>query len=203
MTTRKLKPQAPLGPAAVQIFAVNDRINQLLIEHLHPAAWKAKAPGNARTIAAIFTHMHNVRTKWIRLTAPHLKIPRLLNRTLCTPRQACSGINRERRSLRRDARGSARRRWRPRQKVSQRRLGAALASRPGNALLHAYSRSPPSRTGVHAGASAGISAAAQDRVRNLELGKALERVRVCWRPRPCESFQGTSRAAQYCCLLVR
>ncbi len=92
MTTRKLKPQAPLGPAAVQIFAVNDRINQLLIEHLHPAAWKAKAPDKARTIAAIFTHMHNVRTKWIRLSAPHLKIPRLLNRTHCTPRQARRGL---------------------------------------------------------------------------------------------------------------
>jgi uncharacterized damage-inducible protein DinB len=81
-----------LGRAAVQIFAANDRINQILIEHLDPGAWRAKPPGKARTIAAIFTHMHNVRTKWVRLTAPHLKVPRQLNRTRCTPRQARAGL---------------------------------------------------------------------------------------------------------------
>ena len=84
--------QTQLGRAAVQIFAANERINQMLIEHLDPAAWSAKPPGNVRTIAAIFTHMHNVRTKWIRLTAPHLKLPRQLNRTHCTPQQASAGL---------------------------------------------------------------------------------------------------------------
>jgi uncharacterized damage-inducible protein DinB len=73
---------------AVRIFAANERLNQLLIEQLDPTAWKAKPPGNVRTIAAIFTHMHNVRTKWVRLTAPHLKIPAQLNRTYCTPLEA-------------------------------------------------------------------------------------------------------------------
>jgi uncharacterized damage-inducible protein DinB len=73
---------------AARIFAANDRINQLLIEHLDPAAWTAKTPGKVRTIAAIFTHMHNVRAKWVRLTAPHLKVPRQLNRAHCTPDEA-------------------------------------------------------------------------------------------------------------------
>jgi uncharacterized damage-inducible protein DinB len=82
------KVHAPLGWAAVQIFAANERMNQMIIEHLDPAAWRAKPPGKARSIAAIFTHMHNVRTKWVRLTAPHLKVPRQLQRTRCTPRQA-------------------------------------------------------------------------------------------------------------------
>jgi uncharacterized damage-inducible protein DinB len=81
-----------LGRAAVQIFAANERINQMLIEHLDPAAWKAKPPGKTRTIAAIFTHLHNVRTKWIRLTAPHLKVPRQLDRTHCMPKQARAGL---------------------------------------------------------------------------------------------------------------
>jgi uncharacterized damage-inducible protein DinB len=67
-------------------------MNQVLIEHLDPTAWRAKPPaelpGKTRTIAAIFTHMHNVRTKWIRLTAPHLKVPAQLNRAQCTPQQA-------------------------------------------------------------------------------------------------------------------
>jgi uncharacterized damage-inducible protein DinB len=74
--------------SAAAIFAANERINLLLIEHLAPAVWTAKPAGSVRTIAAIFTHMHNVRAKWIRLTAPHLKVPVRLNRSDCTPRQA-------------------------------------------------------------------------------------------------------------------
>jgi len=86
------QPHTQLGRAAVQVFAANDRINQILIESLDPAAWRAKPPGKTRTIAAIFTHMHNVRAKWIRLTAPHLKVPRQLNRSTCTPSQARAGL---------------------------------------------------------------------------------------------------------------
>jgi uncharacterized damage-inducible protein DinB len=99
-----------LGQAAARIFAANDRMNQNLIEHLDPAAWTAKPParppakppakpsgkarslGSTRNIAAIFTHMHNVRSKWIRLTAPHLKVPPQLNRAHCTPQQARAGL---------------------------------------------------------------------------------------------------------------
>jgi len=81
-----------LGRAAVRIFAANDRLNQILIEHLDPTIWQAAPPGKARTIAAIFTHMHNVRTKWVRLTAPHLKVPRQLHRADCTPQQARAGL---------------------------------------------------------------------------------------------------------------
>jgi len=80
------------GKAAVQIFAVNDHMNQLLIEHLAPEAWRAKPPGNVRTIAAVFTHMHNIRTKWVRLTAPHLGVPAQLKRAQCTPEQARAGL---------------------------------------------------------------------------------------------------------------
>jgi len=92
LTTRQHKVKTQPGLAAVRIFAANDRINQILIEHLDPAAWRAKPPGKVRTIAAIFTHMHNVRTKWVRLTAPHLKVPTQLNRTHCTPQQARAGL---------------------------------------------------------------------------------------------------------------
>jgi uncharacterized damage-inducible protein DinB len=84
-------PQIQFGDA-VRIFAANDRINQLLIEHLDPAAWTAKPPGKVRAIAAIFTHMHNVRAKWVRLSAPHLNVPRLLNRARCTPDEARAAL---------------------------------------------------------------------------------------------------------------
>ena len=96
MTTHQNKDQTQLGQAAVKMFAANDRMSQALIEHLDPAAWKAKLPakshGNTRTIAAIFAHMHNVRTKWVRLTAPHLKVTTQLNRAHCTPQQARAAL---------------------------------------------------------------------------------------------------------------
>jgi uncharacterized damage-inducible protein DinB len=85
-----------LGQAAIKIFAANERTNQMLIEHLDPGAWNArfvaKASERVRTIAAIFTHMHNMRCKWIRLSAPHLKVPEQLNRAHCTPQQALAGL---------------------------------------------------------------------------------------------------------------
>jgi uncharacterized damage-inducible protein DinB len=96
VSSRPDKVDTQLGRGAAKIFAANDRINQIIIEHLDPVVWKAKLPanpgGNVRTIAAIFTHMHNVRTKWIRLTAPHLKVPAQLNRAHCTPLQAREGL---------------------------------------------------------------------------------------------------------------
>jgi len=81
-----------LENSAARIFVVNDRVNQMLIQHLEPAAWKSAPPGKVRTIAAIFTHMHNVRCKWVRLTAPQLKVPPLLNRARCTPQQARTAL---------------------------------------------------------------------------------------------------------------
>jgi len=76
-----------------EIFLVNDRANQLILENLDPNAWRAKPPGgNVRTIAAIFTHVHNVRRKWLRLSAPHLKLPAQLGRTRCTQKETRSAL---------------------------------------------------------------------------------------------------------------
>jgi uncharacterized damage-inducible protein DinB len=88
VTARESKVHTEFARTAVRIFAANDRLNQILIENLSSAVWRAKPPGKVRSIAAIFTHMHNVRTKWIRLTAPHLGVPPQLSRARCTPRQA-------------------------------------------------------------------------------------------------------------------
>jgi uncharacterized damage-inducible protein DinB len=77
----------------IEAYAVNDRMNQLILEFLDPRAWRAKPPGrNARTIAAIFAHMHNIRRKWLRLSAPHLKLPPQLDRTRCTQHQARAAL---------------------------------------------------------------------------------------------------------------
>ena len=92
MTTRQRKVHSQPGRSAVEIFAVNDRMNQIILEHLDPAAWKVKPPGKVRTIAAIFAHMHDARCKWVRRTAPHLKVPPQLNRAYRTPQEAGVGL---------------------------------------------------------------------------------------------------------------
>ncbi len=94
MTALRQKADTEFGAAAVRIFAANDRLNQILITNLDPSVWRAQPPGKVRTIAAIFTHMHNVRTKWVRLTAPHLDVPAQINRARCTPRRASAALGR-------------------------------------------------------------------------------------------------------------
>lgn len=77
----------------VQAYALNERMNQVLLQQLHSRAWGAKPSGKGtRTISAIFAHVHNVRCKWLRLSAPHLKIPDRLDRTRSTQKEAASAL---------------------------------------------------------------------------------------------------------------
>jgi uncharacterized damage-inducible protein DinB len=83
------RPQAAVAldqsRALAESYVVNDGMNQLVLQHLDPRAWRAKPPGNrGRTIAAIFSHVHNIRRKWLRLSAPHLDLPAPLDRTRST-----------------------------------------------------------------------------------------------------------------------
>src|ERR1700734_1771925 len=76
-------------------YAVNERMNQIILEQLNPAAWRAQLPGSkGRTIAAVVAHVHNIRRKWIRLSAPHLGLPTPLDRARCTQDQARAALAR-------------------------------------------------------------------------------------------------------------
>jgi uncharacterized damage-inducible protein DinB len=65
-------------------------MNQLLLAHLDPQAWRAELPGakGHRSIAAIFAHLHNSRLVWLRHNAPHLRCPAPLDPYRCTMKQA-------------------------------------------------------------------------------------------------------------------
>src|SRR5258707_5658193 len=83
----------PTDPHAqlISIYAINDAMNQLILSHLNPQAWRATPPGrkaNGRTIAAIFAHLHNTRLVWLKHSAPHLKCPAPLDPDRCTMKQA-------------------------------------------------------------------------------------------------------------------
>ncbi len=82
----------------LETYAVNDAMNQHLLAHLDPQAWRAELPRTKqkagasahRTIAAIFAHLHNSRLVWLRNSAPHLKCPALLDPYRCTMKQAAA-----------------------------------------------------------------------------------------------------------------
>jgi uncharacterized damage-inducible protein DinB len=91
-----LHSQADVGVDLCQVmvesYAVNERMNQIILEHLDPAAWRANYGSKGRTIAAIVAHVHNIRRKWLRLSAPHLKLPASLDRAMCTQKQARAAL---------------------------------------------------------------------------------------------------------------
>jgi uncharacterized damage-inducible protein DinB len=77
----------------IQTYAINDAMNQHLLAHLDPRAWRAQPPGenvNGRSIAAIYAHLHNNRLSWLRNSAPHLKCPEALHPNRCTIKQAAA-----------------------------------------------------------------------------------------------------------------
>lgn len=82
-----------LAEQMVEAYAVSDRMYQLILEHLDARAWDAQPLGKGtRSIAAIVKHVHNVRCKWLRLSAPHLKVPARLDRSRCTQKQARAAL---------------------------------------------------------------------------------------------------------------
>lgn len=86
-------PERELAAVLIETYAVNDAMNQILLAHLDPRAWRAEPlgkRGSGRTIAAIFVHLHNCRLVWIRNSAPHLKCPAPLDPARCTMKQAAA-----------------------------------------------------------------------------------------------------------------
>ena len=82
-----------LAAGLVKSYAVNESMNQIVLEHLAPAAWRAKLTGQGRTIAAIFAHVHNVRRKWLRLSAgAGFKLPAQLHFARCSQEEARSAL---------------------------------------------------------------------------------------------------------------
>jgi uncharacterized damage-inducible protein DinB len=97
------KPDAPfrLIAALLTAFDTNDRVNRYLIENLPEAAWSAEPPGGkGRTIAAVVSHMHNVRLMWLKAAAKGTRIPSQLDRHTVTPTQALKALEQSREALR-------------------------------------------------------------------------------------------------------
>ena len=92
--SRRAAADSNIREVLLETYAANDRMNQLLFEHLDAHAWRAKLPGlnrlQGRTIAAIFSHMHNNRVVWLKHSAPHLRCPAPLDPARCTVKQTAA-----------------------------------------------------------------------------------------------------------------
>jgi uncharacterized damage-inducible protein DinB len=89
------KDDAQLGKGFVESWVVCSRMTEIVLEQLDPQAWRASLAGpggKGRTIAAIVAHTQNVRRKWLRLSASHLKMPATLNRLNCTQDEARAAL---------------------------------------------------------------------------------------------------------------
>jgi uncharacterized damage-inducible protein DinB len=89
----KSRPPIELGTAVLQALATNERMNQYLLENLDDRAWTAPPPsGHGRTIAAIVSHMHNVRHMWLVVIAKRTSIPDKLDRKTVTKAGATKAL---------------------------------------------------------------------------------------------------------------
>jgi uncharacterized damage-inducible protein DinB len=93
-----------LGRALVEAWIVNERMNQLLLEHLDSKTWNAPQPlakkGSGRTIAAIVSHVHNVRHMWLVVSAKGSPAPPKLERASVTIAQARAALARSSEAMR-------------------------------------------------------------------------------------------------------
>lgn len=89
------KERAPidLASAVLQALATNERMNQFLLENLDDRAWTLPPrSGQGRTIAAIVSHMHNVRHMWLQVTSKGTSIPEKLDRKSVTKPEAMKAL---------------------------------------------------------------------------------------------------------------
>ena len=77
-----------LGSALLSALATSERINHYLLDALPDAAWRAETPGEGRSIAAVFSHLHNTRLMWLKAAAKGAKLPAQLDRLKVTRTQA-------------------------------------------------------------------------------------------------------------------
>ncbi len=81
--------------AILDVCAVNEAMNQLLLEHLPEQAWRAEPPGEkGRTVAAIFSHLHNDRLMWLKVWGKPRRLPRQTSRHTVTKKEAARALAR-------------------------------------------------------------------------------------------------------------
>jgi uncharacterized damage-inducible protein DinB len=69
-----------LKQSLLDTFAINQKANELLLANISDVAWHMATPtGKGRTIAAMASHMHNVRLMWLSAADKTAKLPAKLD----------------------------------------------------------------------------------------------------------------------------
>jgi uncharacterized damage-inducible protein DinB len=86
--------------ALLQAYGASARVNEYLVERLHPAVWRAPSPlPKGRTVAALVTHMHNCALRYLERTAPAVSVPAELDRHRVTQQQAVRALGAKRKAV--------------------------------------------------------------------------------------------------------
>jgi uncharacterized damage-inducible protein DinB len=81
-------------------YSASARINQYLVERLHPSLWRAELPGpKVRTIAALVAHVHNCSLIYLRRAAPKVSVPPELDRFSVTQKEAVRVLGAKRKAV--------------------------------------------------------------------------------------------------------
>jgi uncharacterized damage-inducible protein DinB len=100
MPSKKAPEPFVVVDSLIAAFSTNNRLNEYLLKAVPDAAWRAEPPnGKGRTIAAIFSHMHNVRGMWLKVAAKGTEIPEKLERDKCTKAEVEEALDQSWRAL--------------------------------------------------------------------------------------------------------
>lgn len=98
--TRRRGTPFVVADALLKAYSASARVNQYLVEQLHPAVWRARSPlPKGRTVAALVAHMHNCGLRYLEHTAPGVPVPAELDRFRVTPAQAARALGGKRRAV--------------------------------------------------------------------------------------------------------
>lgn len=81
------------GKGLLEVWAINEEVNQHLLRHLDARAWRAEVPGyKGKTIATTFSHMHNSRLMWLTMSDKSIVRPAKTDRSKVTIAQAKAAL---------------------------------------------------------------------------------------------------------------
>src|SRR5262245_23545640 len=100
VANRDRRQPVELGRALVDAFLTNERINQVLLDSLHPDVWRPQPPcAKRRNIATTFAHMHNVRCMRLKMSARDEEPSAKLDRAEVTVAEAKDALGQSARAM--------------------------------------------------------------------------------------------------------
>jgi hypothetical protein len=167
---------AEIRDSLLETYASNDAMNQLIVSHLDPRAWRAQLPGQkgkGRTIAAIFAHLHKQSACMVEEFCATSEVPTATRSPPLHHEAGCCRAQEKRDAVPAHADGRiVGRSESPSHKILSRQLDADVARRRHHVRLHVFARGPSSRPDFDAGTPARLPRSLQDS-RHLALGEAL------------------------------